>query len=127
MAKYSFRRAAKYLLASAAIFAAVSVLALLYAFVALGEFTPIYVFNANYTIGVLIIFVGIFSLLSPSDGLGGSRSSGSRGLLVDYKTHQMLKKAYHRDEPKILKFICTGAGIIVITALTQFLLDLILI
>ena len=126
MTKHIFRKVAKYLLFSAVIFAVVSALALLYAFGTFGYLTPIYIFNANFVVGGLVIFVGLFSLLSPSDGLGSSRSSGSRGLTVEYDTHQMLKKAQRgdetSDEPKILKFICIGIGIIAATALTQFLL-----
>ena len=111
------------MLISAAVFAVVTALALLIAFINLGYLSPIYVFNANFIAGGIITFMGVYSLLSPSARFGGGLTGGSRAL--DFNMHERLKNLHRQDEPMIVKFIYVGVGVILITVLAQYLLSLI--
>jgi hypothetical protein len=124
LAKRISRKMAKYLLTAVAIAAAVTVLTLLFSRLALGYFTAAYIFIANFTVGGFMVFWGLSSLGSPTTSLSGGRRDGSIAGLEDHNAWKNQVKHHRGDERKNTKFIYIGIGVVIITALAQFLMSL---
>ena len=124
MTRQFFGRIVKYLLISVAIVAVMIILI----FFRYDYFSSNAIFNIGLTIGSMAIFFGLWSsLFSPDERVGADgSSSGTRWLgWLDFKNQESLSKAHRNDRPKISKLIYVGIGIVLITAMVQFLFPLV--
>ena len=118
MTKRISLRFAKYLSVSLAIFVAVTILALLFAYIRLGFPWPIYVFNANYVIGVIITFIGVAALYGPA------KQVWTTDMRLYDQAHFVREKAIKGDNGAT-KYFIIGLGLLAITTLAQYLLGII--
>lgn len=118
MIKQISLRFAKYLAISLAIFFTVTILALLFAYIRLGFPWPIYVFSANFAIGVIIAFIGVAALYGPA------RQVWTTDMRLYDQAYFVREKAIKGDNGAT-KYFVIGLGLLAITALAQYLLGII--
>ena len=125
LSKINFSKIGKILLHSVISIAVICVAALIYGRIAVGFFTPAYIFRANFLVGAIIIMVGLVVFMIPTRLTIQHKLKDNK--LVDHSNYASFIMEKKEQKRKLAyEFIYLGICIIAIAALVQLLLSLII-
>jgi len=93
--------------------------AVVFGFIAWGHFTPVYIFDANFLVGAIIILVGLILLFSPV--------FLKFGKLIDHTTYgQKLAELREIKSETAYGILYLGILVILLTGAAQFVVSMII-